>query len=281
MSLLVVGALHWDVVVQADRMPRLDETLAGQSVAYRFGGKGGNQAIAAARSGCKTAFAGRIGADDAGQAMRKELISAGIDVSRLQKGAGASGMSVAITVAGGEYGAVIVSGENREIGAGSITLPMDCRIVLMQNELAPQMLPAMARKASDAGAELWLNAAPADGLGPDDLRCVDVLIVNRIEAADLFGMVPGDRKPADLVAALRDIAPKARVVVTLGADGVAFSTASGVECAAAPKIVPVSMHGAGDVFVGTLAAASLRGESFAAAIATAQQAAAGHVAQIR
>ena len=88
MSLLVVGALHWDVVVRAPRLPKLDETLRGQEVAYQFGGKGGNQAIAAAKAGVPVNFAGRIGADAAGKAMLKKLETAGIDVSQLQRGLG-------------------------------------------------------------------------------------------------------------------------------------------------------------------------------------------------
>jgi ribokinase len=109
MSLLVVGALHWDVVVRAPRLPQLDETLRGQEVAYQFGGKGGNQAIAAAKAGAYVAFAGRIGNDEAGASMRTRLQAAGIDISQLQQGAGASGMSVAIVTKDGDYGAVIMS----------------------------------------------------------------------------------------------------------------------------------------------------------------------------
>ena len=86
MSLLVVGALHWDVVVRAPRLPELDETLRGQEVAYQFGGKGGNQAIAAAKAGAPVNFAGRIGADAAGKSMLKQLETAGVDVSQLQRG---------------------------------------------------------------------------------------------------------------------------------------------------------------------------------------------------
>lgn len=101
MSLLVVGALHWDVVVEAPRLPQLDETLHGQNVAYQFGGKGGNQAVAAARAGAEVSFAGRIGNDAAGQSMRNRLTEAGVDIGQLQQGNGASGMSVAIVTEGG------------------------------------------------------------------------------------------------------------------------------------------------------------------------------------
>jgi ribokinase len=282
MSLLVVGALHWDVVVRAPRLPRLDETLRGSDVAYRLGGKGGNQAMAAAGAGARVAFAGRIGADDAGRAMRAELVAAGVDVARLQEGHGASGMSVAITEASGGYAAVIVSGENLEIDPDALTLPEGCRIVLAQNEVDPGLLPQLARLARAGAAELWLNAAPAAGLSPEVLRLVDVLIVNRLEAADLAGVAPDLLTGGELVLALQSLAPQARILVTLGADGVAHAAAGGVvERFAADAVAVVSTHGAGDMFVGSLAAAVLRGDGWPEAIRFAQGRAAALIAAPR
>ncbi|KPP83685.1 MAG: ribokinase [Rhodobacteraceae bacterium HLUCCA08] len=282
MSLLVVGALHWDVVVTADRLPRIDETLRGDAVDYRFGGKGGNQAVAAARAGARVGFAGRIGRDDAGRAMRAVLEGAGVNVTGLVRGGGASGMSVAITVADGGYGAVIVSGENLKIDAKAVDIPEDCRIVLLQNESAPGLLSAMAPRVRDAGAALWLNAAPATGIGPEALALVDTLIVNRIEGADLLGADPGTLSGAEMVEGLMDLAPRARIVLTLGGDGVAFAEAGGkVRLAPARKVDVVSTHGAGDTFVGTLAAAELAGASLGQAIEAAQGAAALLISQTR
>jgi len=282
MSLLVVGALHRDVVVRAPRLPRLDETLKGTEVAYRFGGKGGNQAVAAARAGARVAFAGRIGADDAGRAMRAELVAAGVDVTRLQEGRGASGMSVAITEASGGYGAVIISGENLEIDPAALTLPAGCRIVLAQNEVDPGLLPHLARLAQAGAAELWLNAAPAAGLAADALRKVDVLIVNRLEAADLAGVTPDSLDGAGLTRALQALVPRARILVTLGAGGVAHAaTGRAVEHFAASSVEIVSTHGAGDMFVGSLAAAVLRGDGWPQAIRFAQRQAAALISTPR
>lgn len=282
MSLLVAGALHWDVVVRAPRLPRLDETLRGTAVDYRFGGKGGNQALAAARAHARVAFAGRVGADDAGRAMRAELAAAGVDVSQLQTGTGASGMSVAITEAEGGYGAVIVSGENLNIDAQAIVIPKDCRIVLMQNEGAPALFPALAAKARAAGAAVWLNAAPALALPPDVLRLADVLIVNRLEAADLAGVAADTLSGVDLAEAVQTVAPAARVVVTLGARGVAHAPPAGpIERFDARQVDVVTTHGAGDMFVGSLAAAVLRGEDWPEAIGFAQDRAAALIAAPR
>lgn len=279
-ELLVVGALHWDVVVRAPRMPRMDETLRGADVDYRLGGKGGNQALAAARAGAAVAFSGRIGRDDPGTRMRAELAAGGVDVSGLQQGDGASGMSVAITTADGDYGAVIVSGENLLFDAGAVHVPDGCRMILAQNEMAAETLAELPGLAERHGAAFWLNAAPAKGLPTGLLGQVDGLIVNRIEACDILGT--DLLSPGEMVEGLAAQAPRACVIVTLGAEGVAYAEATGtVHHAPAREITVRSTHGAGDMFAGSLAAALLRGDDVSTAIAFAQDRAADLIARDR
>ncbi len=281
MSLLVVGALHWDVVLQAPRLPRLDETLRGTEVDYRFGGKGGNQAVAAASAGASVAFAGRIGSDDAGVAMRTRLVEAGVDVARLQVGDGASGMSAAIVTGEGSYGAVIVSGENHSFDTGPVLMPSGCKMVLLQNEMPRNVLPEMATKARNVGAQVVLNAAPATGIGVAELAHIDTLIVNRVEAADLLGVSSADVSAA-VLPRLRDLARNMRIILTLGGDGVAFTEPDGTAgLQSAPKVDVHSTHGAGDVFIGSYAAAVLHGSGMVKAVAAGQQAAADHISRIR
>lgn len=278
MTILVTGALHWDVVVHAPRLPRIDETLQGSSVAYRFGGKGGNQAVAAALAGADVAFAGRIGSDQAGTEMRRRLTEAGIDVSALQVGPDASGMSAAIVDEDGNYGAVIVSAENRKFDAGKLSIPGRCRMVLMQNEMTHTVLHKVKRKAFEAGVPVVLNAAPARGLTAADLEAVAILIVNRVEAADLLGYAPADTGWADGVSDLQKLAPGSDIIVTLGGDGVIFAQKGGTpEHQPARKAAVRSTHGAGDVFVGAFAAACAGGAPFDTAIERAQAAASRHV----
>lgn len=285
MSLLVVGALHWDVVVEAGRLPRIGETLRGREVRYRLGGKGGNQAIAAARAGAKVAFAGRIGSDAPGQTMARVLSEAGVDTSLLQWGSGQSGMSAAITVEGGDYGAVIVSGENHAFDAAALPIPTGCRIVTAQNEMAPGLLEQLSKAARDSGAEFWVNLAPVGDVTIDDLRGLsDVLIVNRLEACDLIGPAAKGLSGASLAERICEALTSTEVIVTLGENGVAHAgngAAAAVSVQDAPKVDVVSTHGAGDVFCGMLAAARLDGEDWASAIKAAQIAASDHVAQIR
>ncbi len=282
MSVLIVGALHWDVVVSAPRLPRVDETLRGSGVRYQFGGKAGNQAIAAAAAGADVRFAGRVGADEAGQAMSIVLQEGGVNVAQLQRGPGASGMSVAIVMEDGNYGAVIVSGENHRFDVDAVQVPEDCRLVLLQNEMAAGVIPAMADKARRAGAEVMLNAAPAEGLSEADLAQVTTLIVNRVEGADLLGITDSTIDPEAVVTGLQDLAPRARVILTMGEDGVVFAEPGGAVCKqVARKVAVQSTHGAGDVFVGSFAAAILADHNLADAISAAQIAAAAHISQIR
>lgn len=282
MSLLVVGALHWDVVVRAPRLPHLDETLRGQNVSYQFGGKGGNQAIAAAKAGAKVAFAGRIGSDEAGASMRGLLAAAKVDVSQLQQGPGASGMSVAIVTKDGDYGAVIVSAENHAFDTSALEVPPGCAMVLLQNEMGEGVLSACAHMARKQGARVVWNAAPAKGVPASDLALVDTLIVNRVEAADILDRADLGPNPVAAVAALSELAPQAEVILTLGGDGVAFAAPNTpAKVQAAMKVEVISTHGAGDVFVGTFAANHLRGLSLSDAVFAGQEAAAAHISHRR
>ncbi|MEX0370457.1 MAG: PfkB family carbohydrate kinase [Tateyamaria sp.] len=256
MSVFVAGALHLDVVLQAPRLPRLDETLTGSAVHYVFGGKGGNQAVAAARMGADVAFAGRIGKDAFGATLRDTLLAADINIDQLQTDTGASGMSAAIVDDHGDYGAVIVSAANLGIEHDAITIPPSTRLVLLQNEVPEVVNLSVAQKARQAGAKVWLNAAPARQLSPDLLDAVDVFIVNRVEAA-FYGSA----------------LPKAQTLTTLGPDGVQHGT----DTHAGYAVDVVSTHGAGDMFVGALAAQVAGGALIRDAIDFAQAAAALHV----
>lgn len=256
MKVLVAGSLHLDVVVQAPHLPRIDETVTGTGVDYVFGGKGGNQAIAAARMGAEVSFAGCVGSDGFGDKIRSVLKTSGIEISQLQRDPGPSGMSTAIIDANGDYGAVIVSAANLLIDADRIEVPPQTSLVLLQNEVPEAVNLSIARKARDAGAQVWLNAAPARDLSADLTAMLDLLIVNRVEAE--FYRPASDGLP---------------VLTTLGASGVSYrgQTYPGHD------VKPISTHGAGDMFVGALAAQAAKGKSLVRGIEFAQAAAALHV----
>lgn len=262
--MLVFGALHHDVIVTAERLPALDETLPGTGVTYALGGKGGNQALAAARLGAFVAFAGRVGRDEAGAAMTAQLAAGGVDVSRIAVDATlASGMSVAIVTQGGDYGAVIVSAANGAIDGGSIALPHDCCLVLLQNEVPEGANLAVARKAAAAGARVVLNAAPARAVSRELLSLTDVLVVNRVEA-EMIGR------------GLDDYA--GTLIETRGGDGcILRSAGEDAHHVAAFPVSVVSTHGAGDCFTGALACRLAAGGDLDTAVRFAAAAAALHV----
>lgn len=250
MSVFVVGALHLDVVVNAPHLPALDETVTGTSVDYVFGGKGGNQAIAAARMGVPVGFAGRAGSDGFGDMLRTQLNHSNVDIGQLQQDAGPSGMSAAIVDAQGEYGAVIVSGANLMIDPDRITVAQGTQVLVLQNEIPQEVNTAVARKARAVGAQVWLNAAPVRALPQDFVQMLDLVIVNRVEAV-----------------AYQDLAVP--LLETRGAEGVFFDGRTRPGYA----VNVISTHGAGDMFVGALAAQVVAGKPLIDAIPFAQAAA--------
>lgn len=249
-GILVVGALHLDVIVRAPRLPQLDETLVGEGVRYALGGKGGNQAIAARRMGAAVAMAGRVGSDAFGGQLLAMLAEAGVDCGQIVQGPGASGMSVAIIETGGEYGAVIVSGENLNLAAEAVVLPAGTGALVLQNEVPAAVNLDLARRARAAGIRVILNAAPAREMPTALWPLIDLLVVNRLEARQLLGR---DLAPPEAAEALRQRGPGA-VIVTLGAEGLLLAAPDGAPRIAAHRVTPVSAHGAGDAFLGALAA---------------------------
>ncbi|HHG91332.1 MAG TPA: ribokinase [Devosia sp.] len=266
-----------DVVVNAPHLPALDETVAGNGVTYQFGGKGGNQAVAAARFGAKTAMAGRVGADEFAEHLLAHLDESGVERSQVQQGAGASGMSVAIVNSKGGYGAVTVSAANLEIELGKISIPRGTKILILQNEVPEALNIALAKKAKRAGISIILNAAPAREMEDELVGLLDMLIVNRGEASLLCNQGEAGLNPADAAMALHQKGAR-QVIITLGEEGLVFvDEGKDVLEAAAFGVDVISSHGAGDAFTGALAACLATGRGTHQAIRFAQGAAALHV----
>jgi ribokinase len=275
----VVGSLHFDILVQAPYLPRVGETLIGDAWWWKPGGKGGNQAMAAARHGARTAMIGRLGDDEFGARLRERLVAAGVEVAAVAEAAQGSGMSVAIQQADGDYAAIVVSGANRELDAAAITASAgairDAAVLVLQHEIGDAANVTAARLAHEAGAVVVLNAAPARPLG-ELAGLVDLLVVNAVEAeqlgtgpvADLLGAVRAARE-------LQHLAPD--VIVTVGGAGVAAATGEDEVAFPAHPVERGEAHGAGDVFVGALAARLAERDALADALQYANAAAALHV----
>jgi len=278
---LVVGSLHHDIMIEADHLPRRDETAVGRRWYPKFGGKGGNQAVAAQRAGGATRMAGEVGKDGFGAFLPARLDAEGIDRRFVQEIAGlGSGMSVAVVDAGGNYAATIVSGANLGIDPRLLddeALWSGVGALVLQNEIPEAINIAAATRARRRGMRVILNAAPARVL-PLALRAmVDVLVVNAVEA-EMMGAEPVTDLASALSAARNLAASFGSVIVTAGSAGLAVWTLEDEHMTLAARMVQVvSSHGAGDCFVGTLAAAMARGAPLIEACETASQAAALHV----
>ena len=285
-DVIVCGSLHLDIMVQGPHLPRLDETVVGTAWGRTCGGKGGNQAVQAARSGARTAFIGRVGADEFGERLTANLRGAGIDGTAVGIDAtSGSGMSVAIVDANGDYGAVIVSGANLAIDPGGLGATWDRlgggAVMVLQNEVPLEVNLAAAQAARRAGARVVYNAAPARPGGESVLALVDVLVVNRVEAEMIAGVAVADR-PSARAALSRLGAADRTVIVTLGADGLIVDTPdlAPIEIEARPVKV-ISSHGAGDCFVGALAARLAAGDDIELACRFANEAAGAFVSSPR
>ena len=262
-NLFVVGSLHLDVVVKSPRIPKKDETIIGSAVKYVFGGKGGNQAIAADRNGASTFFAGRVGSDSFADLLTKQLEESSVNFSALQVGPGASGMSVAIVEASGEYGAAVISGENTNIDETLIKIPENTGVLLLQNEISETVNLEIAKKAKAAGCKVWLNAAPAKKINSAFFSLVDICIVNRVEA-EFYNFINSNKTHKNLT-----------IIKTLGHEGLELIEPSGkIRKIPTFKVNSISSHGAGDMFIGALAARYLIGDTMENALVYAQAAAA-------
>jgi len=228
----------------------------------------------------RAAMIGAVGDDDFGTALLTNLDRAGVDrrFVRVAPGAG-SGMSVAIFDEGGDYGAVIVSGSNLTLGDKDIAAASDAvaktSVLLLQNEVPEAANIAAARAVKAQGGRILLNAAPARKLSGELIALVDILVVNAIEAEFLAGLAVVETLEGASQAARRlvDLCPTA--IVTAGGEGVACCDRSGGAFALpAIPVKVVSTHGAGDEFVGALAAALARGEVMRAAVTAANAASA-------
>jgi ribokinase len=277
---VVFGSLHYDIMVEGPGRPRKGETVTGNAWYPKCGGKGGNQAVSAAKTGIATEMIGAVADDTFGRALVENLAhhSVGHHFVRQVEGAG-SGMSVAIFDAEGDYGAVIVSGANLALGdadvAAAASLFDSTAVLVLQNEVPDAANVAAARAMKSAGGRVVLNAAPARPLSSDLAALVDILVVNAIEA-EAIASVPVVDTLDGAMAAARILARRFPVaVVTAGGEGVACATREGAEIALpAIPVTVVSTHGAGDEFVGMLASEVARGRSLAEALDAANRAAA-------
>ncbi len=284
-DVIVCGSLHLDIVVNAPALPAIDETAVGSAWRQVCGGKGGNQAVQAQNNGARTAMIGRVGRDGFGDKLLENLKNAGVDAVAVEVDTKhGSGMSVAILQDNGEYGAVIVSGSNLAIDPAGVASTWSAlggaKVLVLQNEVPHAVNVAAAKVANQHGAIIVLNAAPARALDAQLLDYVDILVVNRVEAQDISGVAVTDKPSAIEALPLLGNAQRS-VVITLGSNGLVVcpKASTPVSIEALPVKV-TSTHGAGDCFVGALAARLAEGAPLIDACHFANQQAAAFVSKL-
>jgi ribokinase len=275
--ILVLGSVNRDLIVHAPRLPLPGETLRGQRFGSCLGGKGANQAVAAARLGAQVSLAARVGLLENGAAMVEQLQREGVDTRAIAQPADEV-PGVALIVVGAEDAEnqiVTVAGSNGTLPLAQVeALELDglCWLVAQQ-ELPLQSVARAFERAHAAGVKTLLNAAPYRPGCEALLPHVDLLVVNALEAQALVTTLGGGAaEPEALARALRAQGPAA-VLVSLGADGLCWVDDDGVRRVPARPVKAVDTVGAGDTLVGALVTALAEGQSIDQALAFAQAAA--------
>ncbi|WP_160050981.1 ribokinase [Nocardiopsis sp. FR4] len=268
----VFGSVNMDLVAYVDQVPASGETVTGTAFRQVPGGKGANQAVAAARAGAEVSFLGAVGEDSFGGELRANLLANGIDVSGLRTVPGVSGVAHIVVDGRANNSIIVVPGAN---GGVTGTVEGDARIIegaaalLLQLELPMEAVAAAARTGRELGVPVYLTPAPARELPAELLESVDVLVPNQHEAAAITGRTD----PAEALAALVELVPE--VLLTLGGDGSLY----GRRCAEpvrvpALRVEAVDTTAAGDTFCGSFAVARAEGRGLEEAMRFAAAAAA-------
>lgn len=246
--IVVVGSLNADLVVRTARLPRPGETVAGADLATGPGGKGANQAVAAARLGGDVLMAGAVGDDAHGRLVRDAVAAAGADTSRVLVREGVATGTAVITVdAAGENTIVVSPGANGTLTGAVLPGPGAGDVLTMSLEIPTETVLTAARAARAAGATVLLNLSPYAAVPAELLELTDVLVVNEHEA----GLLGGHRV--------------ARSVVTLGADGCRVREHGTDTAVAAVPADPVDTTGSGDAFLAAVAVRLAAGDDLPAA----------------
>jgi len=265
-DVLVIGSINVDYRVEVDHRPEAGETVLGGDTVRLPGGKGANQAVAAARAGARVAFVGCVGDDPDGDLAVAALQHHGVDVSRVRVDSHRrTGNAFIFVTPDGENTIVVASGANHAVAAADALSAVEAvspAIILMQGELPALTTAAVLEAARDLAPDTVLNAAPTVTLPDTAMEAWAHLVVNAGEAAQLLG---GEFSPDEAASGLRRREEQS-VVITLGPDGAVSADANGIRRTPAQSVEVVDTTGAGDAFVGALAAGLARGNDLLAAV---------------
>ena len=274
----VAGSINMDVVATAERHPRIGETVAGHSVLYFPGGKGANQAVAAARLGAATTLIGRVGKDAFGDELKAFLGGQGIDLRFVQQSPEAHTGTAIITVANADNTIVVIPGANALVSAADIAAPVLAKgdVAVCQFEIPLPAISAFFQRARAAGSTTILNPAPAIQFSRELLELVDILILNESELGLLAKVELHDSDDHSRFIAAAQSLPAAKdkiICVTLGRRGVLALVGGEPVVIPGRSVKAIDTTGAGDCFVGAVAAQLAAGNPIQDALAYANAAA--------
>ncbi len=263
----VVGSINMDVVVEVERAPGSGETVLGSDYRLHPGGKGANQAVAAARLGAPVAMIGCLGRDAYGDALYETLRREEIALEHVRRVDTPSGAAFITVERGGQNRIVVAPGANAHLGPEQLPADLDAGgWLLLQLEVPLDTVTAAARRVRAGGGRVVLNAAPAAPLPAALAEALDVLVVNETEAGALLGVPPPTHPEEALRVAASLRTPRSTVIVTLGARGSVWSGPSGQGSVAALPVEVVDTTACGDAYVGALAWALSAGQPLARAV---------------
>lgn len=252
-ELVVVGSLNMDLVVQLERHPIPGETLLALGMETHPGGKGANQAVAAARMGGRVSMVGRVGNDGYGQVLLDGLAREGI-ILEVGRSPAPTGIALIPVDRQGQNTVLVVPGANATLQPADVE-KLDwtgCKVLICQLEIPLETVAQAARLARQVGAVTLLNAAPAQPLNPNFLALFDLLVVNETEAGLLLNQ-PAANPDSAAAMALQLSQWVPQVIITLGGNGAAWHTPKGPGHQEAFRVKAVDTTAAGDAFVGALA----------------------------
>lgn len=279
-AITVVGSVNIDLLIEVERHPKPGETLLGLAGQYIPGGKGANQAVAAAQLDAPVTFIAAVGEDENAELALSHLRRANVNLDLLQRVPGSTGLAVVVVDAGGENSIIVLPGANASLALDvrSLNAISSADLVLVQGEISAALLLEVATAAK---ARFVINLAPFIAVDPAVLRRADPLIVNEVEAEQLLALLTGGHFGDDSTRAAALIEWGVRsVVVTLGAGGSIVADQSGLVAVSSPRVQVVDTTGAGDAFCGALAARLVRGATLVDAATFASSAAAFSVTSL-
>jgi ribokinase len=266
----VVGSANQDILAQVERLPSPGETILGHDLVIAAGGKGLNQAVAAARAAARTAFVGLVGDDPAGANLRSILSGEGIDIRALGRAGPITGRALIAVAGDGDNQIIVVPGANWAMTPRYVDDHRDrithASVLLCQLEIPLEAVERALSLAHTAGVCTLLNAAPPRPLEHDLLALVDVLLVNEHEAAILASLAVASIADAELAGRALVAQGCGAAIVTMGAAGAVLVSSAGVRHQPAFAVPVLDSTGAGDAFAGGLAARLAAGDDLEAAL---------------